>query len=135
MAEFKGFKSLPYKKMHMRKRNLPHMHFGNVQQGEKYSMIQIRNNVIRRKKAKRRTLSQQCIDAYNTKWNRCLLLEDDTYTTVNEIFEYTANASEIVGYYLVVYGPEAQEVWISNTKDKTKSALDKEVEQLFCRMN
>lgn len=77
------------------------------------------------------TLKKNCIDAYHAKWNQCLSLEDNDLTAADEHFEYSANASEIVGYYLVVYGPEAHDAWISNTKEKTKSDLDKEVDNLF----
>ena len=131
MADFQGLISLPYKKMNKRKLGLHPMTRSKGQLEEKYSMIQIRNNVLRRKKTKMRTLNQRCIDAYNAKWTRCLLLEDDIYTTANDIFEFSANASEIVGYYLETYGPEAHDIWISNTKGKEKTGLDKEVDHLF----
>jgi len=77
------------------------------------------------------TLNQNCMNAYRTKWNQCLLSENNDLTAANECFECSANALEIVGYYLVIYGSEAFSTWISNTKDIEKTDLHNKVEHLF----
>lgn len=80
-------------------------------------------------------------DIFNKKWNRCLqeaendLKENDSNTDVTyvatELFEETANAEVVAGYYIMYHGESALKDWINNTKGIRFTKQDKEVDKIL----
>lgn len=84
---------------------------------------------------------QSYVEIYNQKWNKCLreanqekretgcrLAISDIAT---EIFEKTANAEEVVGYYIVYHKENALQDWLENTKGLTLSEQDRNVQRIL----
>lgn len=85
------------------------------------------------------------ISKFNNKWKNCLkeaeedIEKDSSCKFANdvisyaatEIFEETANAEEIVGYYIVYHKDSALRDWLDNTKGINFSEQDKEVDRIL----
>ena len=79
------------------------------------------------------------IEAYNKKWDECLKeAEKENSKDVSEsatyIFEETANAKEVVGYYLVYHGDDALKDWKSNTDGIKMNEQDLEVDRILTEL-
>lgn len=79
------------------------------------------------------------IEAYNKKWDECLReAEKENTKDVSEaatyIFEETANANEVVGYYLVYHRENALKDWKSNTNGINMSEQDLEVDRILTQL-
>jgi hypothetical protein len=80
-------------------------------------------------------------EIYNKKWNKCLEearndIKENSGTVdigyiATEIFEETASAEEVVGYYIDLHGSEALKDWLVNTKGITFTEQDKTVDKIL----
>ena len=81
-------------------------------------------------------------ETYNKKWNNCLEAAkkdiqenggtDDILADVaTEIFENSANAEEIAGFYITFHGGSALKDWTDNTTGISFSEQDKEVDRIL----
>lgn len=90
----------------------------------------------------KKILERRYIETFNKKWDICLKeAEKDiqenggtadilSYVTT-EIFEETANAEEVVGYYIMYHKDSALRDWIDNTKGISFTEQDKEVDRIL----
>lgn len=79
------------------------------------------------------------IETYKRKWEECLKeAEIENANDISEaatyIFEATANADEIVGYYLVYHGENALRDWKNNTEGIKMSSQDLKVDEILTRL-
>ena len=79
------------------------------------------------------------IEAYSKKWDECLKEAErknakDVSEAATYIFEETANANEIVGYYLVYDRENALKDWKSNTDGINMSEQDLEVDRILTQL-
>lgn len=81
-------------------------------------------------------------EIFNKKWDACLKEAEkeikensgnaDIITDVaTEIFEETANAEEIVGYYIMYHKDSALRDWLDNTKGINFTEQDAEVDKIL----
>ena len=90
-------------------------------------------------------MRQEYITAFHKKWNNCLAEAEknlkeyggtaDVTDVANSIFEESATADEVTGYYIVLHGDNAFKDWRNNIEGIILSAQDKEIdynlEQLY----
>lgn len=79
------------------------------------------------------------VEAYTKKWEECLKeVKIENATDVSEaatyIFEESANADEIVGYYLVYHKENALKDWRNNTEGIKMSSQDLKVDTILTRL-
>jgi hypothetical protein len=80
-------------------------------------------------------------EVYNKKWNKCLeeARNDikknggtaDVGYIATEIFEESANAEEIIGYYIDTHENEALKDWLVNTEGITFTEQDKTIDKIL----
>jgi hypothetical protein len=81
---------------------------------------------------------------YIKKWDECLeearkdirkydCNADDVEVAV-DIFEETANAAEIVGYYISLYGDDALRIWLDNTVGISLTEKEKIVNNMLMEL-
>lgn len=81
-------------------------------------------------------------EVWNKFWNECLqdakaefeksdFDEDDIKNAATVIFEDTANAEQVVGYYIIYHKDDALQDWVDNTKGIKLSEQDKEVDRIL----
>lgn len=99
-------------------------------------------SIIKRKK---KVTKEDCVKAYNEKWNICLkkARQESKNVTISELnngaydlFKSDLNPIEFVGFFIVMYGEQAYKKWISFKKriDFDESAMndiDIETEELL----
>ncbi len=78
---------------------------------------------------------------YKQKWHECLEQAfnnpeikgdlDLVQLDATEDFEETANADEIVGFYIYFYRDDAYRIWKGNTNGIEKTKQDLEVDRIF----
>lgn len=56
---------------------------------------------------------------------------DIVLETATEIFEDTANAEQVAGYYIVYHQEDALKDWKVNTEGKVLSEMDREVDRIL----
>ena len=83
--------------------------------------------------------AQHYIEAYNKKWDKCLKeAERENAKDVGEIatyiFEESANANEVVGYYLVYHKENALKDWKANTDGINMNEQDLEVDRILTQL-
>lgn len=82
------------------------------------------------------------VNAFNKKWDDCLKqarkdIEENNGTfdivteIATEIFEETANAEEVVGYYIVYHNESALKDWEVNTEGVNFTEQDKEIDRIL----
>lgn len=87
---------------------------------------------------------QYYMETFIKKWDACLeeaemeIEENDGEVDITdiatEIFEETANAEEVVGYYIKYHESEALRDWEINTKGIVFSDQDKEVDRILRKL-
>lgn len=81
-------------------------------------------------------------EIFNSAWNNCLReaekdvkenggTEDIITDVATDIFETTANAEEVVGYYIVYHKESALKDWSDNIKGIELSEQDKQVDRIL----
>lgn len=79
------------------------------------------------------------VEKYNRKWKECF---DETSKNGSKdsgydatiLFDETANAEEVVGYYLVYHKENPLQDWLENTEGINLSEQDKEVTRVLKEM-
>ena len=85
------------------------------------------------------------VKKFNKKWDKCYKEaevdveenggdSDIVSEVATEIFDDTANAEEIVGYYIVYHGESAFEDWTANIKGLRLTEQDKEIDRILKRL-
>lgn len=76
------------------------------------------------------------MEQYHVLWDECLIEAgeetcDDVTALTSELFEERCKTDEVVGYYIVLYGDDALNVWRDNTEQTILSEQDKEVDAIL----
>ena len=85
------------------------------------------------------TEKEYYIEKYNKRWNECL--EETSKSESNDhgydatiLFDETANAEEVVGYYLVNHMKNPLRDWLNNIEGIKLNEQDKEITRILKRL-